>query len=129
MKTILKKREMFDRTSVICIVLLLGLTAFVWNDSSIMFLYVRERFNWSLEKYTLFSSIEMCIYICGTLLTVYVLHKIVHIPETVLLLIACISLLNGSLLFALARHDRIIYLGTYSIYVTAVHSVEIQDNL
>lgn len=107
---------MFDRTSVICTALLLGLAAFVWTDVSINFLYVRERFNWSLEKYTLFSSIEMCIYICGTLLTVYVLHKIVHIPETVLMLIACISLLNGSLMFALAKHDSVIYLGMCSFY-------------
>lgn len=84
---------------------------FVSNDAGTLFLYLRSRFLWSLERYTIYSAAVGAYSILGTIFVVYVLHKVLEIPETVLILVGFLSVLDSSLMIGLATNSMHIYGG------------------
>lgn len=81
------------------------------GDGSVMFLYLREKFDWTLTKFTLYNSATSVIWIVGTMGGTYILHKLLHVKEAVLVLIGFISVITGSLLLGFGRKDWYIYAG------------------
>lgn len=59
----------------------------------------------------MFKTIYLSLWIVGTMFVVGVLHKVFKIPETALLLIGFLSMLNGALMFGLATSGWYIYAG------------------
>lgn len=96
------------------LLLILGMMAafiFVINDTTVQFLYLRRAFNWSLEKFTIFQTVNQGLWVVGTILAVHVLHKLLGIPESILLLVGFLSLLDGYLMYGLATKSWHIYFG------------------
>ncbi|GJQ82695.1 hypothetical protein Trydic_g19707 [Trypoxylus dichotomus] len=87
-------------------------------DTSVMFMFVREKLNWDLEHYTLFSGVASFAGILGTFVGVGLLHKLLKIPETPLMILGCLSYVASALLQGFAVLDWHIYLagGIRSIY-------------
>ena len=114
--TTFKKRDNYVRFTVLCCILMITLsTITVTGGGSVMFLFLREQFHWSLQKYTLFAAAGSVCQILGTISAVYVLHKVLKIPETVLILVALLSSLNGALMMGLAHSYWTVYFGTTSV--------------
>lgn len=111
--TVLKQRVRYNRIVLFCVVFMLTLFMFTCNDSTLLFLFVRRKFHWSLRQYTFFSSSTSIVWMFGTFLSVYVLHKKIRIPESVVLLVGFLSFLNGSLLYGLASTDWHMYAGKH----------------
>ncbi|KAJ8925662.1 hypothetical protein NQ315_009507 [Exocentrus adspersus] len=108
--TTFKRRERYIRTLILLNLVLLTIVIFIINgDSGIMFLYLREKFDWTLTKFTLFSSATNVVWIVSTMGGTYLLHKILKIEETVLLLIGLIFALVSALLQGLAKTDAYLY--------------------
>ncbi|KAJ3648217.1 hypothetical protein Zmor_020037 [Zophobas morio] len=108
--TTFKKRDNYVRFTVLCCILMITLsTITVTGGGSVMFLFLREQFHWSLQKYTLFAAAGSVCQILGTISAVYVLHKVLKIPETVLILVALLSSLNGALMMGLAHSYWTVY--------------------
>lgn len=110
-KTITRQRENYGRTILLLLILALIFSSFITNESSMLFLFVRGKFQWSLRKYTLFTTCTSVIGMVGTVFSTYVLNKVLKIPETVLMLVGLLSMLDGSLLYALASTDWHMYAG------------------
>ncbi|KAJ8931992.1 hypothetical protein NQ314_015038 [Rhamnusium bicolor] len=109
-KTAVKKRENFKRAIILSSVVILSFYIFSINgDNGIMFLYLREKFDWTLTKYTLYSSATNVIWIIGTITGTFLLHKLLKVKEAVLLLVGFISIVIAALLQGLARSDWYIY--------------------
>lgn len=89
----------------------MGIYVIVVYDSTVLFLYLRRAFSWSLQRFTIFQAINQALWIVGTVLMVHVLHKLVNIPETVLLLVGFLSLLDAYLMYGLASKSWHIYAG------------------
>lgn len=89
----------------------MGISIFMVYDSTVLFFYLRRAFSWSLQKFTIYQAISQALWIIGTFFTVHVLHKLVDIPETVLLLVGFLSLLDAYLLYGLASRSWHIYAG------------------
>lgn len=109
--TIFKRREHHSRIVLLTSMGLLTLIVMASSDNSLMFMYVRQKLNWSLRKFTLFSSITNVAGILGTLFFVYVLHKMMKIADTAVLLLGLCSMIIGSLLYGIAKSDWYIYAG------------------
>lgn len=121
-KTFSKRREKYNRAVLFCIVFMLTLFIFMCNDYVLLFLFVRRKLQWSLQKYTFFTSATSVIWIFGTFLCVYILHKKLKVPESVLLLLGFLSFLNGSLLYAFASKDWHMYFGKFAVISAALCS-------
>lgn len=93
-------------------VAMMVLFIFVTSDSGIFFLFVRNRFLWSLERYTIYQAASGAWWVVGTIFVVYVLHKKLEIPEVVLLLVGFLSVLDGTLMVGLSTNSVHIYAGS-----------------
>lgn len=81
------------------------------SDITITFLYLREKLSWTVEKYTLYISGKSSLNIIGTFIGVYLLHKLLGIPEAPLLILGFTSLIVGYAIMAFAVNDLQIYIG------------------
>nr|CAH7748371.1 unnamed protein product [Callosobruchus chinensis] len=109
MKVALKKREQYKRAIILLCVGILTVYIFIINGNTLTFQYLREKFGWTLTRYTIFSSAESVVWTIGSFLCTYILHNVLKVAESVLVLVGCISMMNGSLLMALARSNAVIY--------------------
>lgn len=111
-KTTFKKRRNYDRCIILCCVLMLTIFILLINgDGALVFLFLREKFHWSLEQYTLFSAAHNVTWVLGTSLGIYVLHKLLKISELVMIVIGYISMFVGSLIMGLAKYNWQVYAG------------------
>ncbi|XP_018576193.1 proton-coupled folate transporter isoform X2 [Anoplophora glabripennis] len=109
-KTTFKRREYFIRSIILLNLLILTIHIFIMNgDGSIMFLYLREKFDWTLTKFTLFNSATSVVWIIGTMGGTYILHKLCNIKEAALILVGLISTTAGSLLQGFGKADWYLY--------------------
>jgi PCFT/HCP family folate transporter-like MFS transporter 1/3 len=110
LKITFKKRQNYERCTIICCVLMVIVSVVARNgNSAVIFLFLREKFHWSLQTYTLFSAAGSVTSVFGTLIGLYFLHKLMKIPETVLILVAFISSLNGALVLGWAENNTSVY--------------------
>lgn len=101
------------------------------GDSSVMFLFVREKFSWTLRQYTLynsatnimwmaskfltlFSTTAVTNFLTGTFIIVYLLHHRLRVTESRLILVGFVALAVGAFVLALARVDWLVYVGKLS---------------
>lgn len=115
-KVVFKPRERRKRAILLSSVVLLVLYIYQHYNNSVLFLYLRESFAWSLEQFTVFKTIFLSLWIVGTMFVVGVLHKVLRIPETALLLVGFLSMLNGALMFGLASSGWHIYAGNACLF-------------
>lgn len=110
-KVVFKPREKQKRAILLCSIVLLVFYIYQHYNNSVIFLYLRKRFAWSLEQFTVFKTTHLSLWIVGTMFVVGVLHKALRISETTLLLVGFMSMLNGALMFGLASSGWHIYAG------------------
>lgn len=121
LKICFKRRENRDRTILCLLILVLVIYVFVvFSDGSVFYLYVRERFHWSLRKYTLYSSSSSVLAICGMFFALYVLNKFLKIKDIYIVLLICLTFVASSITVGLATLDWHIYLGKNLIGVVAI---------
>lgn len=81
------------------------------SDGNITFMYLRGKFDWSVEKYTIYQGAKSLIGIFGTFIGVYMLHKLLNIPESTLIILCLTDLIIGYFMMAFATNDTQIYIG------------------
>ncbi|KAK9877562.1 hypothetical protein WA026_018666 [Henosepilachna vigintioctopunctata] len=107
------KRRPNNRRSIIllCVTISSLFLLAVMSEGGCIYLFLRLKFGWSLRKYTIFSSVKDVLYVVGTFLSIYGLHKILKVEESIVILMGLISCINGSLVQGLATTDTHIYFG------------------
>lgn len=93
------------------IVLIVAFLLAVTADGSIIFLYLRRKLDWSLEKYTLYNGGRSLAWICGSMVGGYILHKLLDIPEAILILIGFLCTCGSTIIQGFATKDWHMYLG------------------
>lgn len=105
-KTTTKSRENYNRAIILICLAILTIYIFIINgDGAITFLFLRSKFDWSLTTYQLYSSVSNIVWIVGTILGTYVLHKVLNVAESVLTLMGVLCMFNGMLMQGLATTD------------------------
>lgn len=113
-----KKREHYERTLILTTIALMTILVFTnFGDTAVLYLYLRVSFQWTLQKFSLYTSIISGAGIMGGITGVYLLHKILHIREIIIILIGCVSALFSSLFQGLANLSWQIYAGKYSFCI------------
>jgi len=109
-KTTFKQRENYERALLLTIISMMIIAVFTnYGDIGVIFLYLRRKFHWTLEKYTLYSSINNATGIAGALIGVFLLHKVLHIREAIVILLGFISTFCCALFQGLGTRNWHIY--------------------
>ncbi|KAF4523941.1 hypothetical protein B566_EDAN011195, partial [Ephemera danica] len=92
------------------------------REISVMYLYTREKFEWSLREYSLFSSASVCIITAGTLVGLHTLSKQLALPDAPLAAFAFLTKAVSVTTKALAPKPWVLYLGSAFDFLGGVAS-------
>uniref|UniRef100_A0A6P7GPM6 Proton-coupled folate transporter-like isoform X2 n=1 Tax=Diabrotica virgifera virgifera TaxID=50390 RepID=A0A6P7GPM6_DIAVI len=110
-QTTIKKRENYDRAVIILTLTSIIIYIFLTHaDTSIRYIFLRGKLNWTFTKYNLYNSVCMLIWAAGTMAGSYILQRKFHIKDSILALIGLISMLSCVILQFLATNDTAIYI-------------------
>lgn len=98
-----RKRLGFDRVIIWLALIVLCLSVFVdVGNGEILFLFVRERFDWAVTTFTEYNASTVLTQIIGNLIIVWGIKQVVYITDATLAIVACVSALLSSTTMALA---------------------------
>lgn len=110
-KTCFKRRPYKQRRILWCLMTILMFTVFTANGSSnVFYLFVREKFSWTLKEATLFNSLNILIAIIGCVIGLVFLKKRFGFSDISLAVIAMASTVAYSLLIATATNPTKMYM-------------------
>lgn len=115
-KVTLKRRDNYAREILLLMTIFSIFSALAGGDGNIMFLYLREKFGWTLNIFTLYNSYMSVISLFSNILGTLLLHKLLGVTESVLILMGLISSLDGHLMQGLATKNWHIYAGKKLIF-------------
>ncbi|XP_065367801.1 probable peptidoglycan muropeptide transporter SLC46 [Calliphora vicina] len=93
-KTCFKFREHEARSVLLLIVSTLVICAFVVDGSvTVFYLFIREKFQWTIREYTTYETLSILVPIMGNILGIWLLRKVIKIP---LLNLAILGLLSNT---------------------------------
>lgn len=109
---ITKKRPNYNRVIIVIFTFVGAISTFIMaGEMTLMFLFLRQKFGWTLEKYTIFSGVQFSISITGTIAGIYLFQNILHMRESVASCICFGAMVLGSLITGFATQDWQIYTG------------------
>lgn len=110
MKTCFKRRSFKERRILWCLITILMFTIFTLNGTSnVFYLFVREKFHWTLKDATLFDSTNILIAIVGVFIGVSFFKKLLGFSDVTLAVFAIISMVGDSLFKAFAQNPAEMY--------------------
>lgn len=113
LSTCFRKRSFKERRILWCLIVILMITVFTLNGTATVFyLFVREKFNWTLKEATLFDSSSILVSIAGCFLGLAVLKKLFNFSDLSLAFLGIISMLVDSIIKASADSASEMYFAT-----------------
>lgn len=116
-------RSLHDKLMIVSVMaLMLFYTVARFSDHGILFLYLRQSFGWSLQRFTLFASFKNMVAVIGSIIGAFLLNKVLRVKETVVLIIAFLTTTCCYILFGLATANWQIYMsGCFKCLVGAIN--------
>ena len=113
-KTCVKRRPFRERRILWCLIMILMFAVFAMNGSdNVQYLFVREKFGWTLRESTLYNSMNLLIAIAGCAIGLVVLKKLFGFSDVTLAMIAILSTVVDSLLKATAASPTQMYVAAF----------------
>ncbi|XP_031789519.1 proton-coupled folate transporter-like isoform X1 [Nasonia vitripennis] len=87
-----KKREGFDRCLVWSCILAIALHVVILEgNGAVGFYFVSSKLGWNVSQYSAYSAAQMVMSIGGMLLIIRVVGSLLKLPETVIIILSCLS--------------------------------------
>uniref|UniRef100_A0A336MM13 CSON003653 protein n=1 Tax=Culicoides sonorensis TaxID=179676 RepID=A0A336MM13_CULSO len=119
--TAVKKRPNLDRVIVWLILAAVGLASFCTEGSMTLFyLFVREKFEWTIENYTAYLSVNMTFSAIGSIIALVGLKKLFKVNDTILTIFGYLSTMGQSLIAAMASKTWHMYV---SVFVGGIKNI------
>ncbi|KAL7298255.1 hypothetical protein TKK_0009241 [Trichogramma kaykai] len=91
-KAVLKSRDGFDKFLVWSCVLSIAINVSIMEgNGSILFLFTSYKLQWNLSDVSIYSSTNLLLTIIGMLLLIKLVGSILKLPETVIVVLSCLS--------------------------------------
>lgn len=83
--TCFKRRPNFDRVIIWLVITALGASIFAMEGTgTVYFLFLRERFNWTVKEYSFYDATVIVFMIIGNLVGMYGVKKLFNVSESML---------------------------------------------
>lgn len=111
--TLFRRRSFKERRILLSLIIILMFTVFTLNgQSNVSYLFVREKFGWTIGKATQFDSINLLITITGSVIGLSVLKKLLHFSDLSLAVISLLSATVDSVIKAFATQPWHMYMSS-----------------
>ncbi|XP_063219981.1 probable peptidoglycan muropeptide transporter SLC46 isoform X2 [Bacillus rossius redtenbacheri] len=98
---------------IIVFLIIIVLSAYIIiieGDFSVLFLYTKVKYNWTIYEYSMFSSYGLLLSTVGMLVGLWLLSRLLQIPSALLAMLGFLSKMMSSLIFAFAPSPWYLYL-------------------
>lgn len=113
LKTCFKKRPFQERKILWSLIFILVITIFTLNGSgTVFYLFVREKFHWTLKEATLFDSMTILTSIVGCTIGLLIFKKLLKFSDLTIAIISILSMLVDSLIKATAQTPTLMYIAS-----------------
>lgn len=110
-----RRRPDFCRCIVWLLILSMSIVMFQMEGSStVFFLFVREKFGWTVHDYSLYDSMSILVQVVATIIGIYGLKKLCGISDPMIAVIASASLVLDGVTKSVAQVPADLYLGRRS---------------
>lgn len=118
----LRRRPDYCRCVVWLLMIIMSLIMFMMEGSmTVSFLFVREKFGWTVHDYALFDSMTILVQVVGTIVGIYGLKKLCHISDPMVAVIAAGSLFMDTVTKSVAQTPSHFYLAVvFSLFRSIV---------
>ncbi|XP_019557731.2 probable peptidoglycan muropeptide transporter SLC46 [Aedes albopictus] len=110
--TFFKARSGNDRGIIWLTVVIGAFSVLGSGGSNIFYLFTRNKFNWSLEQYTIWQSADLFSIIVGNFLGILILKKVFKLPDIAIAFVSVLCFSGDSFIKGLASHGWQLYLAT-----------------
>ncbi|XP_058459673.1 proton-coupled folate transporter-like [Malaya genurostris] len=110
--TFFKARSGYDRGIIWLTVIIGAFTLLGTQAATLYFLYTRMKFNWTLEDYTLWQSIDILTIIIGSFLGITIMKKLFKLPDIAIALLSVLCFASDSFIKGMATHGWQLYMST-----------------
>uniref|UniRef100_A0AAR5NWG1 Major facilitator superfamily (MFS) profile domain-containing protein n=1 Tax=Dendroctonus ponderosae TaxID=77166 RepID=A0AAR5NWG1_DENPD len=119
---LVKKSAENDRFLIWILVLMVFLYRAAFDgESNVLYLYTQSVFQWTPLEYSYFLTVNSLVALAGHLFGVPLFTRVLHLSDSVILLIAIIDKIVTNLFFGLATGPRVFYAGVAVSIVTRVY--------
>lgn len=120
-KACFKKRSNYDRSIIWLLIVAMSLSIFVLEGSmTVTYLFVREKFAWTLKEFSFYSSTSIVLQIIGNIIGMYFLRKYLGLSETVLALLAILSAIVESVILSASSESWHLYLAVSVSFLRSI---------
>lgn len=110
--TFFKARSGYDRGIIWLTVVIGAFSVLGSGGSNIFYLFTRNKFNWTLEQYTMWQSADLLSIIVGNFLGILILKKVFKLPDIAIAFVSVLCFSGDSFIKGLASHGWQLYLAT-----------------
>ncbi|PNF29985.1 hypothetical protein B7P43_G06967 [Cryptotermes secundus] len=111
--TCCKRREHYRRAIIFLVIIVISTCIIsLEGESTVSFLYTRDKFGWDIRKYTQFGSVVTLLSLCGTLIGMYIFSVWLRISDSVFALCVFLTKCAQTLIFGFAPKDWYLYIGS-----------------
>ncbi|XP_018790448.1 PREDICTED: proton-coupled folate transporter-like isoform X1 [Bactrocera latifrons] len=126
-KTCLKRRPHYDRCIIWCIMFALISTTFVQQgEANVLYLFLRNKFNLTLQEFTTFTAIGIGIKMIGCAIILLLLFVVFSVPLTVVAILGFLGSFADSLIRALAEKFWQMYVAAFAGFMGGINSPMLQ---
>jgi MFS transporter, PCFT/HCP family, solute carrier family 46 (folate transporter), member 1 len=110
-KTCFKKRQLNEKKILWKLILILVFSIFTFHGAyNIFYLFLREKFQWTLQDATLFQTFTSIITTVGCIFGITIFKKLLKISDIILLTLSLISSSSQHIIQAFALHQSMMYI-------------------
>lgn len=116
MEAALRRRPDFCRCIVWLLFCSMSVVMFQMEGAStVFFLWVREKFEWTVHDYAIYDSVSILTQVVATIIGIYGLKKLCRISDPMIAVIAAASLVLDGVTKSVAQVPADLYLGGWSM--------------
>ncbi|KAK4885299.1 hypothetical protein RN001_001570 [Aquatica leii] len=121
-KTVFKPRDHYERGILLTTFALLALTVFSYfGVTSVLFLYLRNKFSWSLGQCTFYTSVMSVVSIVGGTIGIALFYKVLQFKEASIILLSLFTCLIATMFQGSAKTTFEFYIsGSFNLLSSTV---------
>lgn len=75
-RTVFERRPNYDRAIIWLVMLVIGLSVASMQDANLMYLFVREKFEWGIKEYNIFVTIGVVYQVAFSIIAIAAFRKV-----------------------------------------------------
>ncbi|XP_071443127.1 proton-coupled folate transporter-like [Hetaerina americana] len=110
-KSVVKKRNGKRRAALLTVFLAMALYTFQRDERNMSYLYTQKEFNWDVQTFSNFRTIQSALYVTATLVGLPLLSRKLGVRDTMIASFGAVLSSCARVTFGLAKNPDLFYLG------------------